>query len=279
MGRKSVEADELNMDVLDQACVNYNYSPSKLSSVNMKKFWTAEEVSKLMKFVSSHTPSKVIAEELGRSVESVKNKIYKSKLTLEAWSKAEEEQLKHMLNAGMTYEEIAKELKRTREAIRIRAMRLNIARKYELNSRPRFSLSNLSVAEKAYIAGFLDGEGSFGIQKSGYPFVIVANSDKSVINWISEKVGYGTKWYVNDARGNRKPMYSFRIQTYADIIEFIEAIIPYLKVKKQQAQLLKEYCELRLKSPLRNPLTGKMTLEGRMLEIYKTMKNLNKRGT
>ena len=104
--------------------------------------------------------------------------------------------------------------------------------------------------ELAYIAGFVDGEGCIGIYKRNYPNkpnwapryytqVFIVNTDKNILKWIEtffvgtmhKKKKYNIKHrqgFVFYIRGNETPL-------------FLKAILPYLKIKKEQAKLVLDF--------------------------------------
>ena len=106
--------------------------------------------------------------------------------------------------------------------------------------------SRLTDAEKAYLAGIVDGEGSIGYyfhkSKNRYEATLsIVNTDPRLMAWIKEKVGIGN--FVSarkqDASGRRKHVaHVWRINNRPRVKEFLEAITPFLVVKQDQAQLL-----------------------------------------
>lgn len=95
----------------------------------------------------------------------------------------------------------------------------------------------LSETDKAYIAGIVDGEGTIGFSKSDGVFdprLSVANSRPELLQWVRDKIGYGfisrKQYYCNDYAA--KPV--------------LEAIKPYLILKRRHADLVLEFISLRL---------------------------------
>lgn len=114
----------------------------------------------------------------------------------------------------------------------------------------------LSKEKKAYIAGFLDGDGSIHVRlkpNSSYRFrfqiapAIVFYQSKKEINylkWLKEEMGVGHLRIRKDGIGEL---------TVADINglkEVIKNISPYLRLKKKQAILMSEI--LRMKQDVKN---------------------------
>lgn len=112
---------------------------------------------------------------------------------------------------------------------------------------------NLSETDKAYIAGFLDGEGSICLSKpknrrTPHPLITLCNTHFGVMNWISKKLELretAIYTYPEDTIRNHKIKYAVTIGRQAKIKEILENVFPYLIIKKRQAELMLEYLERR----------------------------------
>ena len=106
----------------------------------------------------------------------------------------------------------------------------------------------MQEVEKAYSAGFFDGEGSIYISrgrklKTGYQYFLcisINNTDKPIIDlfqqWFNGKISINP-----DTRTRRKLM---RLRIYSiEAMKFLRILMPYLKVKLKQAQLALEFQE------------------------------------
>lgn len=91
----------------------------------------------------------------------------------------------------------------------------------------------------AYMAGFVDGEGHLSLheQRSGaqrtrrlVPFVAISQKDPVCLQWVAEKFGGSLKF---NARGYWH--WTLRNQAALDLLE---ALLPYLILKRPQAELL-----------------------------------------
>jgi hypothetical protein len=109
-----------------------------------------------------------------------------------------------------------------------------------------------------YIAGIVDGEGSFTLQiserkwkdgRSGIglnPRVQIGfkhcPDEEDVLNQIKERLG-GGKIYISNIG---KPNAAMVLWTtnYADTIRYCEKLLPHLIIKKRQAGMLLEACQL-----------------------------------
>lgn len=100
----------------------------------------------------------------------------------------------------------------------------------------------LSDVECAYLAGLFDGEGTIGYydyRNRHESTVMITNTDPRVMNWLLEKIGYGTVSTIRNTYNRRKHVvHHWRISNKPRVTDFLEAIQPYLIIKKDQADLL-----------------------------------------
>lgn len=142
------------------------------------------------------------------------------------------------------------------------------------------SLDQLTPVELAYIAGFIDADGSITLNRwaKGDGFqtaVIVTNSDRNVIDWFAGIFHTKVKKRQKSKRG-KKDLYYAAVYRLRDTKALLERILPYLKVKKRQGLIALEFCNIRvsgLDSPNR-PRTG-FPHTKREFELYKEMHQLN----
>ena len=137
----------------------------------------------------------------------------------------------------------------------------------------------------AYIAAIMDGEGSFSVTRStikdrqGRPYnafdckVMVSNTSKILIDWISERFGgtyrLSVKHISKKARANGqkslKPCYRWTVEGYENQVVFMLRLLPYLVIKLEQAKIALEFAGMKSKQ---NP--------SKRLELHYIMKALNK---
>jgi len=114
-------------------------------------------------------------------------------------------------------------------------------------------MNNLTETQKAYIAGFIDGEGTISISKTGYvstsgennytTLLRVGNTNKEVLETIRNWTGLGyvkifsTKWSTE--RKNNKPLWKWQMAAN-QMRELLPVILPYLLIKKRVAKLALE---------------------------------------
>lgn len=140
----------------------------------------------------------------------------------------------------------------------------------------------LTDYEKGYIAAFLDGEGTISVTKHntvGFQLRIAFyNTHKETINWIAESLGEIGIMRTQDTRcepGRNKDNYAVFISKYVSVYKFLVQIMPYLKIKKEQAKLGIKFMETVL-----NRNSWKYTKEDKekMKLIGLEISNLNKGG-
>ncbi len=118
--------------------------------------------------------------------------------------------------------------------------------------RPRevLTINELSDVEAAYIAGFLDGEGTISLNK-GHTYderrrttyhlrVRVVNTFPGIIEWIAQKVGHGNVHTRKRYLATHKQAWEWSLSG-SRAVRLLEQLYPYLKVKKLQAEVAFEY--------------------------------------
>lgn len=101
--------------------------------------------------------------------------------------------------------------------------------------------------ELAYLAGFWDGEGSFGIYwhkgtSRHYGVVQMSNTDHKIVQTFEERFGGTVHLYGHKGKQNRHWHWSLNASTNK-IRKFLQAMTPYLRQKKEEAEVLMEFCD------------------------------------
>ena len=122
-------------------------------------------------------------------------------------------------------------------------------------------MAELTVAELAYAAGILDGEGCVSLEKTngrpnkrGYRislFAVVSNTNESLLQWLKDKFGGQVRQYKR--REDRKACWVWRICAQ-QAAGFLEAVRPYLIVKSSEVDLALEFQKEKVAG---QPLTDK----------------------
>ena len=130
-----------------------------------------------------------------------------------------------------------------------------------------------SERQLIYLAGIMDGEGTFYISKEFRHRMYVVNTDERMIRWL--KHNFGGLTYKRNSKKN--PHWRTKLEwvlVKAEIMEICEAIIPYLVCKKEQAEVMVKFRKSFTNSAGHH--ISEKTRDFRKL-CYKEMKELNHR--
>jgi len=134
-----------------------------------------------------------------------------------------------------------------------------------------------------YTAGIIDGEGyiallPFSNAKTYSPVVKVASVNKELTDFLTKN--YGGFIYIREFKKslNQRKAYCWEIKNIKHVRKFLGQTKDFLLLKKRQAELVIEYCDIP-----RNKLhpiykTYDIKAIERMHEIYKDLRKLNRRG-
>ena len=139
-----------------------------------------------------------------------------------------------------------------------------------------FMHGNQRETDWAYMAGIMDADGCFMITKHNrnknskwnlsptyLPCLKISMAEKEAIDFITSALKIGSykldrariREYKDGKRFGGKPMYDWFMRNKKQIIPVLERIIPYLKVKKERAIHMLNYCLNVLHKPGRNKLS------------------------
>lgn len=93
---------------------------------------------------------------------------------------------------------------------------------------------NPTQTDLAYAAGLIDGEGSIMRHGTGIR-LCVAMCDKPVLRWLHEFMGGAL--YDKKVAPGRSPQLRLEISRQSDLHDALLAMMPYLRVKRRQAEL------------------------------------------
>lgn len=127
----------------------------------------------------------------------------------------------------------------------------------------------------AYMAGIVDGEGTISIghqlvngRRYYRPHISISTTSPELVEWAEEIGLYGSR-----AKNNNGRHYWRATVSGWGIVPLLRGMMPYLRIKRQHAELLVSFITLRLKHPKR------YTNSPELLEIYQQVKALNVRGS
>ena len=145
----------------------------------------------------------------------------------------------------------------------------------------------------AYLAGLFDGEGSFCLcrqpnkakAKDGHvnicihPMVRIGMTDEPIIKMIHEtfKIGHSYDEGVRKDRPHYKIMHRWNVISRDGCKEVIEKLLPYLRIKKKQAELVLQFCNEWKIATVRYYRQDPEILQKRE-ELFLRVKELNRTG-
>jgi hypothetical protein len=189
------------------------------------------------------------------------------------WSEKEQEFL--IQNYGLLKaRKIARILGRPLSGVRWEVARLGL-RKNGKNRTIKFNFNGITREDIAYIAGFIDGEGTITLNpvrggKWWTPYVGVINTDFNIIGFFAKI--FGRQASLKKSKNlERNDAYGVEITSFREVYEFLQIIYPYLRVKKEQAKLLLKYCKIRL-------ARSWQPVNIQEKEIVEKIRELNRRG-
>lgn len=143
----------------------------------------------------------------------------------------------------------------------------------------------------AYLAGIIDGEGCIsgyiGYFRNNTPahpkkrndrvfvlYVSVVNTDRRMVDWVAAR-WHGSTHTRKPGSGGHKPVHSWMVQNSRGVRAVVEAALPYLVIKREQADLA-----LQLAAMTRNPgRAGYSPAEVAARKgIYEQLRILNRKG-
>src|SRR3989344_629823 len=140
-------------------------------------------------------------------------------------------------------------------------------------------LKSHSIAEKAYIGGFLDADGSiyvrakpnptyrYGFQIAAYVVFFQSAKNRESFERVCALIGYGRMRERNDG------ILEYVVQKIGDIQELLTCVQPYLILKRRQVVLMAEILQAKERVEKRGDF--EMLLE--MIDQYRTLNYSKKR--
>ena len=143
----------------------------------------------------------------------------------------------------------------------------------------------LSRDDLIYLAGFVDGEGCVSlawrkVRGKNYitPNIQITNTNKEIIEWIASEIP-GHIHERKEKRVNRKDSWCYQISGNK-ALELIKDIYPYLKVKRQQADVVMGINRIKVGRGLDGRLVRTITpeIDKQNLDAVMLIRSLNQRG-
>lgn len=107
----------------------------------------------------------------------------------------------------------------------------------------------------SYVAGLMDTDGSFSLKRQKInkgtnvvnprylPVISICMTDTRSINFLRKNCNVGKLYIPRNKDTNAGYHYQFGIYTKNECKTFLKSVIPFLRSKKEQAELLLDFCE------------------------------------
>ena len=153
--------------------------------------------------------------------------------------------------------------------------------------------NNLTELEKAWLAGFIDGEGYLGITfqrkketKSQAasplfrPYLVLANTNLSVLSYIKNIIGAGKIYDMKKATEKTKKSFQYKLMRMEILQDVLESIESYLRIKSDQCRILIEFTKRRRRVTYVTGYgsRGRTSFTDADENSYRSLLKLNKRG-
>ena len=135
----------------------------------------------------------------------------------------------------------------------------------------------------SYLAGFIDGEGSLEIRKhkrnGNYGVYYegklrISQANKDIIEWLKNSFG----GYMENGKNNHgSEYYCWTLKNTVKLLPFIQRIIPYLRLKKERAELLRKFMKRKLLTRRADGTYEHLSPQELKIreEMFQSMKQLN----
>jgi len=137
---------------------------------------------------------------------------------------------------------------------------------------------DVTETDLAYIAGLFDGEGSISTVFSNnkknhlYLTICITNTDREILEWIKDILG-GSIGIHHRPRGYRT-CYRWVINHRLAIGRIMNALYPYLRIKKKQTELLLKLLNTFQSQPGSGVIGGKQTKLSFSEEYWNEIKHI-----
>lgn len=154
-------------------------------------------------------------------------------------------------------------------------------------------MNNLTETQKAWLAGFIDGEGYLGItfqrkketrlQAASpllHPYVVVVNTNREVLQHIRELIGDGHVYLSKKGSDRTKESYQYKLTKMVVLVDLLEALESYFRIKSQQCRILIEFTRRRMSTTRKTGRGSRGVTSFTTLDFssYRALLALNKRG-
>ena len=151
----------------------------------------------------------------------------------------------------------------------------------------------LTEIQRAWLAGFIDGEGYLGIifqrkketkrQSASpryHPYLVVVSTNRMILRHVMDLVPDGNVYLLKKESEKWKAAYQFKLTKMKPLLTLLKQLEPHLQLKKPQCRVLIEFLARRL---LVKPVVGRgsrgiTSFTDRDWGSHQELLTLNKRG-
>lgn len=91
-----------------------------------------------------------------------------------------------------------------------------------------------------YASGFIDGEGCITTSHNNFR-ITLSNTNKNILLWLQTTFGGNLNDQYLPKNSKHNLAWKWVICSGKDLIKFLDLVIPYLKIKKPEAILVRDY--------------------------------------
>ncbi len=146
------------------------------------------------------------------------------------------------------------------------------------------SVQQPSETDRAFAAGFFDGEGWLGIylatwrgSQSFSPRLAASNTDRAPLEWLRKHFGGTIKDDPPPKNPHYKQSYTWFLFSIEERLSFIQAILPYSIVKRERLLILEEFLLIHSHERKECFYTNEEFL--RRATLYIQLRDLNRKGS
>jgi hypothetical protein len=136
----------------------------------------------------------------------------------------------------------------------------------------------------AYIAGFIDGEGTITLAITRWlngrpilqPRIQVSSTDDYILEAMYKQFGGSLRLPKPNGSSRHKPVYRWDVFSKDEITILLETILPYLRIKRRHAELILQFITTCMLGRERGKRSSEM--DELALSILDEIRTINKRG-
>jgi len=229
---------------------------------NIKKDrWTTKEIEALKKYYGSEVRNKIMKIIKSKTWPAIQHKALRMKIrrkypTSIPWDKKEVTFIRNNYRK-LSIKKMSEFLNTSRTRVYHKMLDMGLG----TPSRISFIKVKMTETEKAYIAGFIDGEGTItyhphwrkdGRMWGATPLVGIANTCKEPLTFIAKILQKNSSRDFEkiirihkEKRPHKRDLWEFKIEGRYPIKNFLKAIQPYLIIKKRHTEIMLELLDSR----------------------------------